>query len=134
MTDWQLACACVVSYAAFLRFDELVHIKAMDVKFQDDYMCIAIPKSKTDQLRKGDKVVVARAASKLCPVSILQNYMACAGILNEDPRFIFRPIVKSKHGEKLRVSGPSLTPDSVNVSRRSLSRWASRQNPMAYIA
>ena len=33
------------------------------------------------------------------------------------PNFIFRPIVKSKHGEKL---GPSFVPDSVNVSRRSL--------------
>ena len=50
-------------------------------------------------------MVVARAASKLCPVSILQNYMAHAGILNEDQRFIFCPIVKSKHGEKLRESG-----------------------------
>ena len=48
---------------------------------------------------------MARAASKLCPVSILQNYMAFAGILSEDPRFIFCPIVKSKHGEKLRESG-----------------------------
>lgn len=104
LADWRLASACVVNYAAFLRFDELVHIRAMDVKFQDDYMCIAIPKSKTDRLRKGDEVVVARAASKLCPVSMLQNYMARAGILNEDPHFIFRPI-KSKHGEKLRESG-----------------------------
>ena len=50
LADWWLTSACVVSYAAFLRFDELVHIRAMDVKFQDDYMCIAIPKSKIDHL------------------------------------------------------------------------------------
>ena len=69
LADWRLVSACVVSYAAFLRFDELVHIRAMDVKFQDDYMSITIPKSKTDQLQKGDEVVVARAASKFCPYS-----------------------------------------------------------------
>ena len=105
LADWRLVSACVVSYVAFLRFDELVHIRAMDVKFQDDYMSIAIPKSKTDQLRKGDEVLVARAASKLCSVSIQQNYVASAGILNEDQCFIFRPIVKSKHRQKLRESG-----------------------------
>ena len=104
LADWRLPAACVVSYAAFLRFDKLVHIRAVDVKFYDEFMSISIPKSKTDQLRKGDEVV-ARTCSKLCPVSILQKYMAFAGIHSEDPCFIFRPIVKSKHGEKLRESG-----------------------------
>ena len=87
------------------RFDELIHIRAVDVKFNDEFMSISIPKSKTDQLRKGEEVVVARTSSKLCPVNILQRYMAYAGIQTGDTRFIFRPIVKLKHGEKLRESG-----------------------------
>ena len=105
LADWRLATACVISYAAFLRFDELVHIRAADVKFNDEFMTISIPKSKTDQLRKGDEVIVAKTSSKLCPVSILQKYMAFAGIRPEDTCLIFRPVVKTKHGEKLRESG-----------------------------
>ena len=68
-------------------------------------MTISIPKSKTDQLRKRDEVIVATTSSKLCPVSILQKYMAFAGIRPEDTCLIFRPVVKTKHGEKLRESG-----------------------------
>ena len=75
LADWRLAATCVISYAAFLRFDELVHIRAVDVKFNDEFMSVSIPKSKTDQLRKGDQVVVASTGSKLCPVSILQKYI-----------------------------------------------------------
>ena len=107
LVDWRLATACVIviSYAAFLRFDELVHIRAADVKFNDEFMTISIPKSKTDQLRKGDEVIVAKTSSKLCPVSILQKCMAYARIRPEDTCLIFWPVVKTKHGEKLRESG-----------------------------
>jgi len=48
LTDCWLATVCVVSYAAFLRFDELVNIKAVDITFYDDHMSINIPGSKTD--------------------------------------------------------------------------------------
>ena len=94
-----------MSFAAFLRFDELVHIRAVDVKLNRDFMSIHIARSKTDQLRKGDEVVVARTNSKLCPVNMMQKYMAQAGIHQEDPHYLFRPIVKTKQGEKLRDSG-----------------------------
>ena len=50
-------------------------------------------------------MVVVRTGSRLCPVKILLRYMARAGILCVDPRFIFHPIVKTKHGKKLRESG-----------------------------
>ena len=104
LADWRLATAYVISYVAFLRFNELVHIRAVDVKFNDEFMTISIPKSKPDQLRKGDEVM-AKTSSKLCPVSILQKYMAFAGIHPEDTCLIFRPVVETKHGEKLRESG-----------------------------
>ena len=122
-----------MSYAAFLRFDELVHIRAVDVKFNEEFMSISIPKSKTDQLHKGDEVVVAKMSSKLCPVSILQKYMTYAGIQAEDTRFIFRPIIKTKHGEKLRESGSLLTQDSVSALKESLSHWASQLSLMGCI-
>ena len=73
LVDWRLATTCVSSYAAFLRFDELVHIRAADVKFNDEFMTISISKSKTDQLRKGDEVILTKRSSKLCPVSNCRN-------------------------------------------------------------
>ena len=105
LADLRLATACVIGYAAFLRFNELVHIKAVDIKVKESFMSIQIPQSKTDQLRKGSEVVISRTGSRLCPVSILEKYMARAGIDQSDARFIFRPITKSVRGEKLRESG-----------------------------
>ena len=60
------------------------HIRAVDVKFNDEFTTIYISKSETDQFCKGDEVIVAKTGSKLCPVSILQKYMAYAGIRPED--------------------------------------------------
>ena len=81
LADLRLATACVIGYAAFLRFIELVHIKAEDIKIEEGFMSIQIPRSKTDQLRKGNEVVVSWMESKLCPVSIIERYMARAGIV-----------------------------------------------------
>lgn len=105
LADLRLATACIIGYAAFLRFNELVHIRAKDIKIEEEFMSIQIPSSKTDQLRKGTEVVVSRTRSKLCPVSIIEKYMARTGMLQSDSRFMFRPIIKSVRGEKLRESG-----------------------------
>ena len=102
LADFRLATACLISYAGFLRFDELVQIKAQEIHIYDNYMTISIPRSKTDQLRSGKEVVIARTASQLCPVKAVESYLSRAGIVPSDNRPIFRPIVKTKLGEKLR--------------------------------
>ena len=89
----------------FLRFNELVHIKAEDIKVKEGFVSIQIPQSKTDQLQKGSEVVVSWIGSKLCPVSIIEKYMARIGIVHSDARFIFCPITKSVWGGKLMESG-----------------------------
>ena len=68
-------------------------------------MSIQIPQSKTDQLQKGREVVVSWTGSKLCPVSIIEKYMARTCIAHSDASFIYCPITKSVRGEKLRESG-----------------------------
>ena len=50
-------------------------------------------------------MVVARTGFKLCPVNMLEKYLTQAGIHQEDPHYLFCPIVKTKQGEKLRESG-----------------------------
>ena len=48
-------------------------------------MPIQIPQSKTDQLRKGNKVVISRPGSKLCLVSIIEKYIALFSLIYISP-------------------------------------------------
>ena len=105
LSDLRLVTACLLSYAGFLRFNELVNIRPCDIKIQDDKMILYIPRSKTDQLRKGDELIIARTGNATCPVSMLESYLARTRMQLSDQRFLFRPICKTARGEALRDSG-----------------------------
>jgi len=75
--DIHLAAACLGAFAGFLRYDEVLSIWPCDIKFEP---IIYIPKSKNDQLRQGDEVVIARIRSITCPISMLEQYMCMAKI------------------------------------------------------
>ena len=105
LSDMRLATACVLGYAGFFRFSELVELTPADVTISNEMMTIRIAKSKNDQLRQGDVVVIARTNSKICPVSMLERYLLRVGMPLSDNRFLFRAIQKTKNGEKLRDSG-----------------------------
>ena len=68
----------------------------------DCHVTISIPRSKTDQLRGSKEVTIVRTTSWLCPVKALEKYLSRAGIAPSDNQAIFRPIVKTKQGDKLR--------------------------------
>ena len=68
-------------------------------------MKIRIVSSKTDQFRQGDELLVARTNTPTCPVTMLERFMCRTGMASNDERFLFRPIQKTKMGEKLRESG-----------------------------
>ena len=68
-------------------------------------MVLYIPCSKTDQLRKCDKLVIAKTHNKTCPIAMLESYLSETGILLSNERWLFRPICKSSKSEKLRESG-----------------------------
>ena len=105
LSDIRLATACLLSFAGFLRFNELVNIRPTDIKVQDEFMTLHLPRSKTDQLRKGDELVIARTRNATCPVAMLELYMRRTHTAWDDQRFLFRPICKSSKGERLRESG-----------------------------
>ena len=58
---------------------------------------IQIVRSKTDQLRQGDSVVVARTGTSTCPVAMLEQYFARTGMSVNDERFLFRPLQHTKN-------------------------------------
>ena len=101
----RLTAACLLAFAGFLRFNELVNIRPCDLSFCDNMLKLFLPRSKTDQLRKGNKVIIARTDNQTCPVSMLERYMEMGGIEKDSQRFLFRHIIKTKGGERLKDSG-----------------------------
>ena len=106
LSDLRLVTACLLAYADFLRFSELVNIRPCDIKIQEDKMILCIPRSKTDQLRKGDdKLIIAGTQNPTCPVAMLESYLTQTKMQLSDQRFLFRPICKTAKEESLRKSG-----------------------------
>ena len=105
LTDLRLMAMALLAFSAFLRCDELVKLRCCDVIFGPADMTINLPKSKTDQLREGSSVVVARSGTPTCPVTMLQQYCTRAALDRTSQNFMFRGIVRTKNGEKLRKSG-----------------------------
>ena len=97
-----LATACLLAYAGFLRANELINL---DIRIADDKMIMRITHSKTDRFRHGDEVSIARTKNHTCPVAMLERYLQVTKVPMTATEFLFRPITKTKTGEKLRVSG-----------------------------
>ena len=105
LTEVRLVASSLLAYAAFLRFDELAKLRGCDVRFESDKMSVHIESSKTDQYRKGDTVLVARTGTATCPVAMLERYISMGGIDLTTKLRLFRGIVHTKQGERLRASG-----------------------------
>ena len=85
----------VLAFSGFLRFSELSLIRAKDIKFSEGFISIFIEKSKADQLREGQSVVIAESGSSLCPVALLKLYIDSSQLSSDSDEFIFRPISAS---------------------------------------
>ena len=69
-------CIFLLAFAVLFRSEDVLHIKYGDITFHDTYVAIKVDRSKTDQLRKGNEVVISRISSQnACPVSIFQRYV-----------------------------------------------------------
>lgn len=105
--DKRIVTMCLIAYAGFLRFSELVNIRACDILFYPTHVSIFIEKSKTDKYRQGTYVIIAKTDRITCPVAFLSSYIKDANINLEDDKYIFRQIsfYKSSNSYKLRNAG-----------------------------
>ena len=86
------------------------NIRYKDIKFFDDYVLLVIPKSKTDQFRNGNEVLLAKLDSISCPYETLSKYMQAAGLSVGSDQFLFRAIYKTKNGKSgLRKTNKKLS-------------------------
>ena len=104
LANIRLTTVCLLAFAGFLRYDELANIRPCDLQINPTCVTIRIPKSKTDQLRQGMEVVIARTGSDTCPVAMLEEYISRGGIDLASQLYLFRPIAGPK-GQKLRNAG-----------------------------
>ena len=86
----------------FLRCDEL---RCNDIVFNEQGMVVKIVSSKTDQFREGASLVIACTGTTTCPVGMMERYYNMAGLVPASPEKLFRVIVCTKTGERLRDSG-----------------------------
>ena len=105
LADVRLAASCLLAFAAFLRFDELAKLRSCDVKISEASMTVYIASSKTDQYRQGESVLIARTGSPTCPVAMLEKYFSMANLSHASSLPLFRGIVHTKKGERLRPTG-----------------------------
>ncbi|CAH3128854.1 unnamed protein product, partial [Porites lobata] len=94
-------CLYVLCYAGFFRSEEVTSIRRNHITFHDGYMTIKVEKSKTDQLRQGDEVIIAQSGGSVCPVSILRDYLSRLNIDPHSDELIFRQLVKTKSFYKM---------------------------------
>lgn len=92
LADLRLLTLCVLGYAGFFRFDELVQLRRCDFQFEDSFMRIFVQRSKTDIYRDGAWVVIARTFKPTCPVLLTLRYFAAASFSEDSEDFIFRPL------------------------------------------
>ena len=86
----------VLSFAGFFRFDDGSRIRRSDISFKEGFMIIKVLKSKNDQLRKGDEVIILQLSSSVCPVDLLKRYLVMFKIPPDSKDFILSPFLKGR--------------------------------------
>ena len=86
----------VLYFTAFFRFDDISRVRRSDISFHVGFTVIQVHKSKNDQLRKGNEVVISELSSPACPVSLLKRYLDKLQIPPNSRDLIFKPISKGK--------------------------------------
>ena len=84
-----------------MRFDDLIRIRRSDLFFHSDCLEISIAKSKNDQLRKRNVVLISDSLSDISPVQLIKLYLSRLQIPDDCNKFIFRPLVTSKSSHSL---------------------------------
>ena len=113
----------VLCFTGFLRFDDVSRIRRSYISFHEGHVAIRVHKSKNDQLRKGDKVVISELPSPACPVKLLVRYLKTLQIPPTSGELIFKPISKGKGECKLVSPDKSISYSCIREAfRRDLKR------------
>ena len=110
LMDLMHVTAFLVMYAGFLRYDEIAEVCVHNdmLRICPTHMDIFIPRSKTDQHWEGKWVSIARVGGRLCPVGLVERLLQAGGYVRMPPLAssdvgpLVRPLVHTKHGQRLK--------------------------------
>jgi len=84
----------LVGWAGAFRRSEIVLIRVEDLKFVDEGVMVAVPRSKTDQEGRGQVVAIPYGSDpRTCPVRTLKRWLELSAITTGP---VFRPILRGK--------------------------------------
>ena len=117
----------VLLFCSFLRSAKILELCRSNILFKSDHMEISIVKSKTDQLREGEILVIAKTEGDLCLVDLLQSYLSKVGIpgnstdSKKQKKLISsdRHISYSTYRESFKVSFKGIVPNFSKYSTHS---------------
>lgn len=89
-------CMIVLGFSAFLRYDEISSIHCNDIRIENSYFSLYIRKSKTDQYRFGNEIVISKGQTSACPYTMLLRYLFVSGQSVSSSFYLFRPCFRSK--------------------------------------
>ena len=113
LSEVRLLAVCLVTFAGFLRCNELIKLKCCDITFNAEGMGINVQSSKTDQYWEGASLVIARTGSVTCPMSMMERYFRVGKLEHTSHGMLFRGIVQTKEGERLcKMGGISYSKNS----------------------
>ena len=96
---------CLLAFSGVFCYNEITQIRCSDLQFSSTDVRVRVQHSKTDQYRDGNEVLIARTGSSVCPVAMLERYMAMANLTPAVENWLFRPLTATKHGHKLKQVG-----------------------------
>ena len=89
-------------YAGFLDFSGVQNLLCSNIVIFESRVQLILRKSKTDQYREGNKIIVSRTGSVACPVQWLERYICLSGITLDSSDYLLRQIAFRK-GKKWLV-------------------------------
>ncbi len=112
LADLRVLFVIFISYAGFLRFNDISNISRSDCTILKDRLNIRLKKSKTDQFREGAEVVIARTFKSTCPVALAERFFEAMG----DPLNCQLPLIR-RLTKSSRGLSPSIHPLSYTRTR-----------------
>ena len=87
-----------------LRHDEISHVSCAHITESDTHFKFRIISSKTDRLRNGKDVFLAKTSGRYSASSLLSKYLQKAGLKPGDNHFLFGPIVGKSQVSNQKLS------------------------------
>ena len=114
-----------LGFTGLFRANELLALRASDIKIAKDHLEVLVRKSKTDRYHQGNTVYIAKTNGPACPHSLLLRFYSLAGIKPLTEAYIFQPISSlTTNGGKKKSNQPIGYSRYREIIKKTLARLA----------